>query len=66
MVTHPWLIELLVCPRCQERVAPSAERTALACERCRVDYPVVDGVPQMLVESARPWPEGRGESRKDS
>ena len=63
---QPWLIELLVCPRCQERVRLNDRRTALSCERCRMDYPVEDGVPQMLVESARPWPEGNGESRKDS
>ena len=47
---EPWLLEILVCPRCQGELV--AESVALRCDACRVRYPVEDGIPQLLPESA--------------
>ncbi|WP_338865325.1 Trm112 family protein [Myxococcus stipitatus] len=56
-VVDSGLLAVLGCPRCkgplEEHVAP--EREALRCERCRYDWPVEDGVPQLLPELGRRW-----------
>jgi uncharacterized protein YbaR (Trm112 family) len=58
------LLGLLACPKCRgalRRVAspsaPSASSaaSALGCERCRLLYAIDDGLPNMLVEDAKPW-----------
>jgi uncharacterized protein YbaR (Trm112 family) len=54
MPIDPELLEILACPQCKGRVAPSAAGDALVCHRCRLRYPVVDDIPQMLVDEAEP------------
>jgi len=49
-----WLLEVLACPRCHERVTLTAGGDGLRCARCRVVYPIDEGIPQMLPESGRP------------
>jgi uncharacterized protein len=48
------LVALLACPRCRgglQRLQGGAE---LVCAACRCSYPVRDGIPDLLPESARP------------
>lgn len=47
------LLELLVCPVCHDRLADSPEQSGLCCERCRLMYPVRDGIPVMLPNEAQ-------------
>lgn len=46
------LLEILVCPQCKGEVAPVDGGQALLCNRCKLKYPVRDGIPVMLVEEA--------------
>ena len=48
----PDLLEVLACPKCHGRLEPSPERASLDCPACKLAYPVVDGIPVMLVEEA--------------
>ena len=55
------LLELLACPKCHgklARIGSSAgqEPQGFACERCALFYAVDDGLPNMLIEDASPWP----------
>jgi uncharacterized protein YbaR (Trm112 family) len=57
----PELLAILICPRCggdplEVRRAAGGEEQALECRRCGVAYPVEDGIPVMLVDSAEPIP----------
>ena len=48
---------LLICPKC--RNGPLVfldEQDEIHCERCKLSYAVKDGVPQMLIEEAKPLP----------
>ena len=56
----PELLERLACPACDERppVEKSADGRFLKCTVCRRKYPVVDGIPVMLVSEAVPATEG--------
>jgi uncharacterized protein YbaR (Trm112 family) len=50
------LLELLVCPKCKGDLVP--EEAALRCDVCRLRYPVDDGIPVMLIDSAEPVVDG--------
>src|SRR2546429_572834 len=49
------LLEVLACPKCKRKVQVSEDGSALTCETDRLRYPVVDGIPVMLVEEAQPY-----------
>jgi uncharacterized protein len=49
------LLEVLACPKCKQKVEVSEDGSALLCENDRLRYPVVDGIPVMLVEEAQPY-----------
>ena len=48
------LVELVRCPKCHGRLTAAASDTKLACSSCRVAYPIVDDIPVLLIEEARP------------
>ena len=53
----PDLLDILACPRCRAAVGlvkKSADRQGLACDHCKVVYPVEDGIPVMLIREAIP------------
>jgi uncharacterized protein len=57
----PDLLEILRCPVCRGELALTATRTEgeeivqgnLRCEACRVDYPIADGIPDLLPPDER-------------
>lgn len=50
----PCLLELLRCPACGSETPLEETETHLICRACERAYPVVDGIPHMLVEEAAP------------
>jgi uncharacterized protein len=44
------LLALLACPSCQGDVKQEGDK--IVCTRCRRAYPIVDGVPVLLVDQA--------------
>ena len=56
------LLEILVCPVCRGPLEYHKEAQELHCPRCRLAYPIHDGIPVMLESEARPVSaEERGE-----
>ncbi len=58
----PRLLEVLVCPLTKIPLRYNRERQELISDQARLAYPIRDGIPIMLVESARPLDEGEGVS----
>ena len=56
MPSHPDLIELLVCPKCHDRLKRIDQPEGLACENCQLFYAFKDGLPNMLIDEAKRWP----------
>ncbi|MGL5824807.1 MAG: Trm112 family protein [Nocardioides sp.] len=61
MQLDPRLRQIIVCPQChggltdQTSESTTTEpRIELGCARCSLAYPVVDGIPVLLVDEARP------------
>lgn len=50
------LIDLLACPKCHASLQRVAAPEGFACERCALFYAVEDGLPNMLLDDAKPWP----------
>lgn len=44
----PWLLELLVCPRCAHRPSLVHDGDALSCPECRTSWPIVAGIPRFV------------------
>ncbi|HEU0301921.1 MAG TPA: Trm112 family protein [Longimicrobium sp.] len=51
---EPWLLELLVCPKCKGDLRYEQSPEALVCERDRLRYEVRDGIPILLIDEATP------------
>ena len=48
----PKLLEILVCPKCRGDLRVVEKPPALACDRCRLTYPIRDGIPILLIDEA--------------
>jgi uncharacterized protein len=46
------LLDVLACPKCKQRLQLSDDGHWLVCQTDRLRYPIVDGIPVMLVEEA--------------
>ena len=53
------LLQILACPACDERPPLRLEGEFLICTKCARKYPIVDGIPHLLVEDAVE-PDGEG------
>lgn len=49
------LLKIVVCPACKGNL--EAEGEALLCLSCRLRYPVRDGIPLLIADSATPLDE---------
>jgi len=50
------LIDLLACPKCRGKLTHEAQPEGFVCAACRLFYAVDDGLPNMLIDDAKPWP----------
>jgi uncharacterized protein YbaR (Trm112 family) len=48
------LLDILACPKCKQPVALTAAGTGLVCQTCRLEYPIMDDIPVMLIDEAKP------------
>ncbi len=58
------LLEILACPKCKGDV--NEEGKFLTCSKCKLAYPVLDTVPDMLIEDAWPIERAKKEGFKHS
>lgn len=45
------LLEILVCPLCKAKL--EKQHNELICNKCKLAYPIDNGIPVMLIEQAR-------------
>ncbi len=56
MTVSKELLDLLVCPKCKEKVRLNEKGDGLTCATCRLIYEIRDGIPIMLISEARKLP----------
>lgn len=49
------LLAILACPKCKKPVKLVENGKFLACGNCRLQYPVKDGIPDMICEDAKEY-----------
>lgn len=49
----PLLLELVACPACHGGLAVDPQADELTCTGCGRAYPIIDGIPVLLVDEAR-------------
>jgi uncharacterized protein YbaR (Trm112 family) len=54
MPLDPKLLEIIACPKCHGRLESKPDGTALVCKACRLVYPIVDEIPNLIAEDAQP------------
>ena len=50
------LVALHACPRCHNGVRLTETEAGFACDACLLLFPIVDGIPNFLLEEAQPLP----------
>ena len=53
MTLDPRVLEILCCPSYRGAVLELKDHDGLECVSCRRVYPILDGIPVMLVEESR-------------
>lgn len=53
MKLDPRTLSLLVCPQCKGKLEWREQQQELVCRGEKLAYPVVDGIPHLLVSEAR-------------
>jgi len=53
MAVSQELLDILACPKCKQPVHLNAASSGLVCEQCRLEYPIMDDIPVMLIDEAR-------------
>jgi uncharacterized protein YbaR (Trm112 family) len=56
MPFDPKLLEIIACPKCRGRLESKPDGSALVCAACRLAYPIVDEIPDLIAEDAIPLP----------
>lgn len=51
-------LDLLACPKCHSELQVVPQPEGFVCEACQLLYALEDGLPNMLISEARPWPAG--------
>lgn len=48
------LASLLACPKCRGAVHLKPDESGFVCDACRLLYVIEDGIPNFLIDEARP------------
>jgi uncharacterized protein YbaR (Trm112 family) len=54
MPIPPELVEMVACPRCKGKLSLRPDESGFTCAACKLLYPIVDEIPNFLVEDAKP------------
>jgi uncharacterized protein YbaR (Trm112 family) len=47
------LMEILACPQCKGEIHYNKAKDGLVCDACKLEYPIRDDIPVMLIEEAK-------------
>ena len=55
MPLDPETLKILACPKCKGALrSVTTPSDGLACDACKLLYPIDDGIPNLLADDARP------------
>jgi hypothetical protein len=48
------LLDIIVCPKCKGSLILNETNNSLSCQKCKLRYPITNGIPELLLEKAEP------------
>jgi len=54
MALNKALIDILACPKCKGALDLKADESEFQCKSCKLVYAVIEGIPNFIVEEAKP------------
>ncbi len=51
------ILDILACPKCKGRLELKLDESALLCRGCKLGYPIVEGIPNLITDDAQPLAE---------
>ncbi len=57
MAISPDLVALVRCPKCRGELVLTAAGDGFVCGACKLVYPIIDDIPQLLADEAKPLAE---------
>jgi len=48
------LLDILACPKCKGELRLTEKQDGLICEACKLQYPIKEDIPIMLIDEAEP------------
>jgi hypothetical protein len=48
------LLDILACPKCKGELQLTAKQDGLICNACKLEYPIREDIPVMLIDEAKP------------
>lgn len=60
------LKDILVCPKCRGDLRFHEDRAEIHCLSCRLVYAIVDDIPVLLIDEARPLPKDETSSSESA
>lgn len=52
MAVRAELLKILACPKCKQAVELAEDEQSISCPNCRLQFPVRDDIPVMLIDEA--------------
>lgn len=47
------LFDILACPQCKGDIHYNHDKSGLVCDKCKLEYPIRDDIPVMLLDEAK-------------
>jgi len=54
MTVDSTVLEIIACPKCKGRLELQPDGSALLCRACKLAYAIVDEIPNLITEDAKP------------
>ncbi len=58
------LLEILACPNCKGNLDYDLTGNILICKTCKVYYEIIEGIPNLIWEEAKPLEKAEGETKR--
>jgi uncharacterized protein YbaR (Trm112 family) len=59
------LLEILACPNCKGDLEYNEKKNILICRNCKVYYEIIEGIPNLIWEEAKPLEVLKEKTKKD-
>lgn len=49
------ILDILACPKCKDEIIYDKKRDVIICKKCRLIYPIINDMPDMIIQDAKEY-----------